>query len=142
MDNSVYTLMHSHRFYTSGKNTSENQSRESEEGCGDSSSLEETALVLDTTRNDSIDKPIYLPQNKNLLTNPTGRTHPLLDQKRLHLATWLMSGVLYKNKEFLKQQQISFIHHGGRLQRNPTHLPGIDGVAGVMRELQIPFQQL
>ena len=38
---------------TSGKNTSENPSRESEKGGGDSSSLEETALVPVTTGDDS-----------------------------------------------------------------------------------------
>ena len=31
------------------------------------------------------------------------RTHPLLVENRLHLAAWLVSGIPYKNKEFLKK---------------------------------------
>ena len=47
-----------------------------------------------------IDQPIYLPQSKSLLQSPLETTHPLLVENRLHLAAWLVSGILYKTRNF------------------------------------------
>ena len=33
-----------------------------------------------------IDLPILLPNFKNIITNPVGETHPLVEQNSLHLA--------------------------------------------------------
>ena len=64
-----------------------------------------------------IDQPIYISQSKNLLQNPLARTHPLLVENQLHLAAWLVSGIPYRNKKFLKKQQISSAHPGGKTQK-------------------------
>ena len=89
-----------------------------------------------------IDQPIYLPQSKNLRQSPLERTHPLLVENRLHLAAWLVSGIPYKNKEFLKKQQTSFAHPGGKVQKNLTLRHGTSGAVGVKNGVKILFQPL
>ena len=45
-----------------------------------------------------------------------------------------MSGIPYRNKEFLETQLTSSARHGGRTQRSLTPLPGINGVVAWCEE--------
>ena len=63
-------------------------------------------------------------------------------ENRLRLAAWLVSRIPYKNKEFLKKQQTSFAHPGGKARKNLTLQHGTSGVVGVKNGVKILFQPL
>jgi hypothetical protein len=81
-------------------------------------------LLLEMT----IDQPIYLPQSNNLLQSPLETTHPLLVARESTTLRRVASvRIPYKNKEFLKKQQTSFAHPGGRVQKSLTLQHGTSG---------------
>ena len=80
------------------------------------------------------------PTIQESATKLIGEDSPTTDGE--HLAAWLVSGIPYKNNEFLKKQQTSSVHHEERVQKSPTPLHGTSGVAGVKNGVQILSQPL
>ena len=51
----------------------------------------------------SIKQPILLTWRRDLLKNPKGKIHPLVQNKTLKLVAWTVSGLDYKRKEFQRK---------------------------------------
>lgn len=58
--------------------------------------------------------PILLPQSLDLLTSPTGAYHPLLEEDKLHLTAWKLSGIEYWQKVCQSKLQTYLFNHGER----------------------------
>ena len=89
-----------------------------------------------------MDRPALLPIRKDLLQLPlSNQTHPLLtDRKRnFKLATWHVSGNPSDSIKFLKGCPKLSLHHGGRVQKSITSLPGVNSIAGVKNDQLIQF---
>ena len=86
-----------------------------------------------------IHQPVLLPNWQNILLSPKKEKHPLIKNKTLRLAAWLISGRNCKRQEFLRQQP--------RLSQIPedqahylvTNRPGVSGLAGVVADRLIHF---
>ena len=63
-------------------------------------------------------------------------------QGRIQLVAWRVSGILSKAKEFQRRLQASFSLHGGKEQKQVTHLHGASGTAGAIKGIMILFQHL
>ena len=84
-----------------------------------------------------MDRPALLPIKKDLLQLPlSNQTHPLLtDRKRnFKLAAWPVAGNPSDSIKFLKGCPKLSLHHGGRVQKSITSLPGINSIAGVKND--------
>ena len=90
----------------------------------------------------SAQPPFLLPQIRNLLTNPQGNNHPLVETSSLRLAVWKVSGKVCKWKEF--QAMLPNLSHiqGEKAQQLITNRPGVSGLAGVMKDKLILFKHL
>ena len=89
-----------------------------------------------------MDCPALLPIRKDLLQLPlSNETHPLLtDRKRnFKLAAWPVSGNPSDSIKFLKGCPKLSLHHGGRVQKSITSLPGVNSIAGVKNDQLIRF---
>ena len=89
-----------------------------------------------------MDRPALLPIRKDLLQLPlSNQTHPLLtDRKRnFKLAAWPVSGNPSDSIKFLKECPKLSSHHGGRVQKSITSLPGVNSIAGVKNDQLIRF---
>ena len=89
-----------------------------------------------------MDRPALLPVRKDLLQLPlSNQTHPLLtDRKRnSRLAAWPVSGNPSDSIKFLKGCPKLFLHHGGRVQKSITSLPGVNSIAGAKNDQLIRF---
>ena len=81
----------------------------------------------------SIEKPVLLPKQNNLLKNPLGNPHPLVVNKTLRVAAWKISGRDYLCQGFLQQlQNLSLNLEGIHLQAILNRL-GESGLAGVIQ---------
>ena len=86
-----------------------------------------------------VDPPILLPLFPNLLSNPRGELRPLLGNKTLFLAAWLVSNNQSRQRKF----QIGLPSHLGNQAQIPfTIQPGISGIAGVVSEKLMHFSPL
>lgn len=47
-----------------------------------------------------VTNPLLLPQNLSLLTNPQGKSHPLLENRTLRLVVWIISGKFWRVREY------------------------------------------
>ncbi len=94
----------------------------------------QTCLLEMATR-----KPLLLPNVLNLI-QPTHRVNQPDTTPRL--ATWAISGIDSEARRFLKELQSSYGHRGGRNQPKLTTLSLKNGLAGVVKEIQIPFQEI
>ena len=83
-----------------------------------------------------------LPQIRNLLTNPQGKNHSLVETGSLRLAAWKVSGKVCKRKEF--QAMLPNLSHiqGEKAQQVITNRPEFSGLAGVMKDKLILFKHL
>ena len=86
-----------------------------------------------------IAKPILLPSQKDLLTDPSGTNHPLIDQGSLRLVAWLVSGLLWKRKEFQKGLHTLSQMPDDQVHYHITNRPGESLLAGVIEGKQIPL---
>ena len=102
-----------------------------------SPSVEIKTLVSNYFR-DANGLPSSSPNQKGSLSN---QTHPLLtDRKRnFTLAAWPVSGNSSDSIKFLKGCPKLSLHHGGRVQKSITSLPGVNSVAGVKNDQLIRF---
>jgi len=87
----------------------------------------------------SIERPLLLPKQNNLLKDPLGRVHPLIANRTLRLAAWKVSGKDYLCQEFQEQLPnlslvLEDIHHQTIMNR-----PGESGLAGVVKNKLIQF---
>jgi len=87
-------------------------------------------------------RPLLLPHTKNLLTNPLGKIHPLLQNKSLNLAAWMVTGIDCHRKEFQKKLPDLSLRVEENHQRLVTHRPGISELAGVIGKKLIHFNVL
>lgn len=87
----------------------------------------------------SIQNPILLPKRKDLLRNPSGKTHPLTTNNSLRLVTWKVSGRDYRTHEYQNQLQSLSQDVEESLQWGVLNRPGESGLAGVLRKKLIPF---
>jgi len=55
------------------------------------------------------------------------------------LAVWVISASSVKAAVFLRQQQTSYLNHGETSPINHTTPPSVNGLAGVVNGIEIPF---
>ena len=111
------------------------------QGNTNSPSVEIKTLVSNYFR-DANGSPSSPPNQKDLLQLPlSNQTHPLLtDRKRnFKLASWPVSGNLSDSIKFLKGCPKLSLHHGGRVQKSITSLPGVNSIAGMKNDQLIRF---
>ena len=89
-----------------------------------------------------IDFPILLPPIPDIVTNPQGLSHPLAIEGHLPLATWPVSGNPTIQKDFQKELSALSDNLGNRRLNQRTHVPGDNGIAGVLHKMLIRFQLL
>lgn len=90
----------------------------------------------------SVSPPVLLPQLPNLLANPWGQTHPLIDNQTMFLAAWHISSNHSQQEMFHKGLPTSYWHLGGQAQMQFTTQPGLNGIAGVLQGKLIHFAPL
>ena len=95
-------------------------------------------LLLQT----AISPPRLLPAEPELLTDPTGQIHPLIQAGTLHLAAWMLSGNVSTVRTFQRQLARSYLPHGGGQQSGTTPQPLDSGVAGAVNRVTIPLLPL
>ena len=86
----------------------------------------------------SIRRPLFLPQTNYLLKNPEGEMHPLIQNKILRLAAWLVSGEEMKQRECQNKLITLSQNLGEKEQDAITTQPGRNLVAGVHKQID-PF---
>ena len=84
-----------------------------------------------------VEPPILLHCN---VSNPQGRQHPM--GRSLNLAVWIIFSNTSKKKGFQQTLQSSGSHHGGNRPRRAIVQPGTSGLAGVVNDLSVLFQDL
>ena len=83
--------------------------------------------------------PILLPSHEELLRDPFNQIHPLLVNKQLELAAWKVSGVHTQTQAFQAELQRLSLQGGGKEPTQPTSQAGLNGLAGVIKGVSIPF---
>ena len=73
---------------------------------------------------------------------PDQNSHPLVLSGHIQLVAWRVSGILSKAKKFQRRLQASFFPHGGKEQRQVTHLHGASGTASAIKGIMITVQHL
>ena len=90
----------------------------------------------------SIQNPILVPHRWNLLLNPQGEVHPLIQNQSLQLVAWMISGKESKLREYHRKLQSLSVHREDRVHNLITNRPGASGIAGVVQDKLIPFDVL
>ena len=88
------------------------------------------------------DAPILLPNTMDIILNPQGEPHPLVQEGHLPLAAWPVSGRVMAQKAFQTELCPSCRSHGESQQSRPIPVFGDGGVAGVINNKLIQFQPL
>ena len=70
------------------------------------------------------------------VNGPDQNPHSMVLSGRIQSVTCILS----KAKKFQRRLQVSFSPHGGKEQKQVTHLHGASGTAGTIKEIMIPFQ--
>lgn len=87
------------------------------------------------------DYPRRIPQQPDLVSMPLGKNF-LMQQGVPQLVAWPVSGNPIHHEVFLHKLQTSCLHHGGT-KPTPTMVPhSLDGLAGVVRGVEIPLWDL
>jgi len=95
-----------------------------------------------TVLNMSIEEPILLPPERDILLSPQGTPHPLTQTGSLTLAAWKVSGIASRQKDFLRRLPLCSWEQDGRGRQLLTQAPGTSGVAGVVQNKLIHFKPL
>ena len=90
----------------------------------------------------SVDYPILLPPQMDLLQAPGGQQHPLIVNETLKLVAWKISADQQKCRDFQRKLQNYSCQHGGKGHSQLITAAGSSGIAGVTREKLIPFVPL
>ena len=80
----------------------------------------------------SIQTPILLPKSLQLLTSPSGKIHPLIENSSLELVAWLVSGIPCLRRGFQAGPANSSSIQGGEEQLGIMSQPGRSGICGVV----------
>ena len=88
------------------------------------------------------DFPVLLPQAPNLLTGPTGKTHPLTQGQQIWLAAWRISGNSGEQQGFQNKLQECWRMPGDQGLNPLTIAPGENMLAGVLKGKLIHFSPL
>jgi len=83
--------------------------------------------------------PILIPQSPDTIQPVCQNNLPDIIPQ---LAVWVISANNVKAATFLRQQQTSFSHHGETSLTNHTTPHSVNGLAGVVNGIEIPFQVL
>ena len=87
------------------------------------------------------DLPRRIPHQPDLVVMPQGQEF-LMQQGVPQLVAWPISGNPIHHEDFLRRLQTSCLHHG-ETKLTPTMAPhSLNGLAGVNRGVEIPFQDL
>ena len=87
----------------------------------------------------SVQNPILIPQQMDLLTDPAGNRHPLVLNKSLRLVAWTVSGKAWRQREYKKKLPPLLSVPGDQDRFQITNRPGESGLAGVVRNKWIPL---
>ena len=87
----------------------------------------------------SMQQPILLTWRRDLLENTQGEIHPLVQNKTLKLVAWTVSGLDYKRKEFQGRLPTSSLNQEDQFLTQIMNQPGVNGLAGVLKEKLIHF---
>ena len=87
----------------------------------------------------SVRNPIILPLKEDLLKGPQNQQHPLIQNRTIQLAAWVVSGSVWQRKEYQKEFQTSLSDQEEKLLSQLTHQPEISGLAGVLNKTLIQF---
>ena len=90
----------------------------------------------------SIQQPISLTLRRDLLKNPNGEIHLLVQYKTLKLVTWTVSGLDYKRKEFQGRFPTLSLNQEDQVLTQIMNRPGINGLAGVVKGKWIHITQI
>ena len=90
----------------------------------------------------SIQQPILLPNIPNLLTNPLGQTHPLIQTTSLDLVAWMVSGRPSLTREFRDKLENSSSMQEERVPYSIMSQPGKSGICGVVENKLIHLNVL
>ena len=90
----------------------------------------------------SVEKPILLPSDKRLLTDPMDVSHPMVIQGHLQLVAWTVSGVLSRVEDFQRKLLNSSVLHGESTQKPHTLVVGGFGQDGAQPRVSIPLIHL
>ncbi len=90
----------------------------------------------------SVQNPILLPIVSNLLVNPQGAIHPLVENGSLKLVAWKISGIIWQTKEYQRGLQDLSQMPEDRVHSLITNRPGESGLACVVDNKLIPLNAL
>ena len=80
----------------------------------------------------SIKNPILLPWRKDLLKNPKGEIHPLVQNTTLKLMAWTVSRLDCRSREFQRQLPTLSPSQEDQILMQIMSRPGESGLAGVL----------
>ena len=106
----------------------------------DSSSMEDPTMV--STCSGAVDRSPPTPTQKGECSNLTNREGVHHDSRSPQLAAWPLSGRGVDQKAFQRKLLDYSSHHGGAKQCQTMNRFSTNGVAGVMRGIEIPFEVL
>ena len=89
--------------------------------------------------NMSIKSLILLPWRKDVLKNPKGEIHPLVQNRALQLVAWTVSGLHCRRREFQRQLPTLSPGQEDQLLMQIMSRPGENGLDGVLGQKQIHF---
>jgi hypothetical protein len=90
----------------------------------------------------TIEHPVLLPPQRDLLLSPQGHYHPLVLNKSLRLVAWKISRRPDKCKAFLRKLPSYGSLHGEQVRSQLTTAAGENGLAGVVCDKLINFNPL
>ena len=86
--------------------------------------------------------PVLLTPLPDLLLDPQGNKHPLVQNRKLMLAVWKVTGNPLRWMEFQAMQPSLYPSQEDRVLLQVTNRPGISGLAGVLGKKLIHFVHL
>ena len=90
----------------------------------------------------SMQCPLLLTPLSDLLLDPQGNRHPLVQNRKLMIAAWKVTGNPLRWKEFQAMQPSLYHSQEDRVLLPVTNRPGISGLAGVLGKKLIHFVHL
>ena len=80
-----------------------------------------------------------LPLKEDLLKGPKNQQNPLIQNRTIQLAVWVVSGNVWQRKKYQKGLQTLLSHQEEQVLSQIIHRPGISGLAGVSNKTLIQF---
>ena len=87
----------------------------------------------------SIKSPILLPWRKDLLKNPKGGIHSVVQNRTLKLVAWMVPGLDCRRSEFQRQLPTLSPGQEDQILMQIMRRPGESGLAGVLEGKLIHF---